>query len=640
MKYFIGNFCFLLKIHVTSLLFLSIIRILLLVAYGLNKTLFVEFGQIFHALLLGVWFDNVVVCYVLLLPAIVLCIISSFRLDNYVVIKTIRYWSCIFFSIIFFICVANIPYFLYFFQNINSSVFQWFTYVSTTAGMIVGELSYLLYFFPFIVIVVVFSIIIFSFRSPFISPHKSNLYDKIMVDVFCMVLIFSYILGIRGRTGYNPIKVSQAYFCGDPFLNQLGIDPAFNMITSIIDDMRPDNRHLSLINDKVAMKNVDLYIKQMTENKDAFTKVIPYKNTNHTGKNVVIIFMESMSSSLLYKGFTPFLDSLCKYSTYYANAYSSGNHTNHGLFSTLYSWPSILKRNTMKGSVIPHVDGLPTILKKNGYHNMFFMTHESQYDNMNAFFRTNGFDEIFSQENYPDDMVANSFGVQDDFLLDFSIPIMNKAYFSNKPFLSVLLTISNHPPYIIPKWFKPKYSDEEKAIVEYADYSLKQFFHKVKEQPWYDNTIFVLLGDHGKIVGEVECALPDCFNHVPLIFFGENVPSRIDDSFAMQIDVSPTLLGMLGVRYTKHNMGINLFNSERQCAFYSGDKYLAARTDECLYLYDPIEKKELFYRLSDNDAVLINSPKESTMQSLKMDLYSFMQCAESFYISIKKDNSY
>ena len=104
----------------------------------------------------------------------------------------------------------------------------------------------------------------------------------------------------------------------------------------------------------------------------------------------------------------------------------------------------------------------------------------------------------------------------------------------------------------------------------------------------------------------------------------------------MQIDVSPTLLGMLGIRYNKHNMGINLIKSKRPSVFYCGDKYLAARTDECLYLYDPIEKKELFYRLSDNDAVLINSPKESTMQSLKMDLYSFMQCAESFYISMKK----
>ena len=640
MKYFVDNICFLLKVHVTSLLFLTIFRILLMVAYGLKKIIYVEFGNMFHALLLGVWFDNVVACYVLLLPAIVLCVISSFRIYNTVVIKTIRYWSCIVFSVVFLICAANIPYFIYFFQNINSSVFQWFSYVSTTGGMIVGEISYLLYFFVFIIVVMLFSLFVFSFRLPVFTYHKMHLHDKIMVDVLCLVVIFSYIMGIRGRTGYNPIKVSQAYFCGDPFINQLGINPAFNMITSIIDDMRPDNRHLSLIKDKVAMENVDKYLKQTTGNKEALTMDIPYNKTIHTGKNIVIIFMESMSVSLLNKGYTPFLDSLCKSSTYYAHTYSSGNHTNHGLFSTLYSWPSILKRNTMKGSVIPHVEGLPTILKNNGYHNMFFMTHESQYDNMNAFLRTNGFDEIYSQENYPDNMIANSFGVQDDFLLNFSIPIMNKAYLSNKPFLSVLLTISNHPPYIIPKWFKSHNSDEEKAIVEYVDYSLKYFFNKVKQQPWYDNTIFVLLGDHGKIVGKAECALPDCFNHIPLIFYGEDIPSIMVDSFAMQIDVSPTLLGMLGIRYNKHNMGINLIKSKRPSVFYCGDKYLAARTDECLYLYDPIEKKELFYLLSDNDAVLINSPKESTMQSLKMDLYSFMQCAESFYISIKKDNSY
>ena len=63
----------------------------------------------------------------------------------------------------------------------------------------------------------------------------------------------------------------------------------------------------------------------------------------------------------------------------------------------------------MKGSVIPTYSGLPTILKEQGYRTMFFMTHESQYDNMNAFFRTNGFDEIFSQENYPSEKVVNGF---------------------------------------------------------------------------------------------------------------------------------------------------------------------------------------------------------------------------------------
>ena len=80
----------------------------------------------------------------------------------------------------------------------------------------------------------------------------------------------------------------------------------------------------------------------------------------------------------------------------------------------------------MKGSVIPTYSGLPTLLKEQGYRTMFFMTHESQYDNMNAFFRTNGFDEIFSQENYPSEKVVNGFGVQDDFLYDYALNHLKK----------------------------------------------------------------------------------------------------------------------------------------------------------------------------------------------------------------------
>lgn len=134
-----------------------------------------------------------------------------------------------------------------------------------------------------------------------------------------------------------------------------------------------------------------------------------------------------------------------------------------------------MKRNAMKGSVIPVYSGLPTILKDNGYQNLFFMTHESQYDNMNAFFRTNGFDEIYAQENYPAEKVVNSFGVQDDFLYQYALPILNKKATSGRPFFTVLLSISNHPPYIIPDYFKPHSDKPEDQIVEYADWSIKQF---------------------------------------------------------------------------------------------------------------------------------------------------------------------
>lgn len=137
----------------------------------------------------------------------------------------------------------------------------------------------------------------------------------------------------------------------------------------------------------------------------------------------------------IYQKLTPFLDSLYLESLSFDHFYSAGIHTNHGMYATLYSFPAIMKRNAMKGAVVPVYSGLPTVLKDNGYRNLFFMTHESQYDNMNAFLRTNGFDEIYAQENYPKDKVVNSFGVQDDFLYQYALPILNKRAEERQPFL-------------------------------------------------------------------------------------------------------------------------------------------------------------------------------------------------------------
>lgn len=71
----------------------------------------------------------------------------------------------------------------------------------------------------------------------------------------------------------------------------------------------------------------------------------------------------------------------------------------------------------------------------------FFMTHESQYDNMNGFLRSNGYDEIYAQENYPSEKVVNSFGVQDDFLYEYAIPVLTERSASVQPFFATLLSI-------------------------------------------------------------------------------------------------------------------------------------------------------------------------------------------------------
>ena len=134
-------------------------------------------------------------------------------------------------------------------------------------------------------------------------------------SVATVAMVLLCLFGIRGRTGYNPIKISQAYYCDDPFLNQLGINPAFNLLTSALDDMRKENSELHLMPEAeaVAAARASLGITGSVDSMHVMRRNISME----TGKgkpNVVVILMESMSANLLStfgqeKHLTPTLDS-------------------------------------------------------------------------------------------------------------------------------------------------------------------------------------------------------------------------------------------------------------------------------------------------------------------------------------------
>ena len=546
---------YLLTIHIGALLFFFLFRFILFVSTGHQFSGNIQNNIALQAIafIKGVWFDNVIACYVLLLPLVVLWVAGICNYTAKWLYRSTAAYFITLYSLAFIISAANIPYFSYFFKTINSSIYNWFGYGATTAGMIFGETSF---YFPIFLGLV--SILIsgwgitassaYFYRLSIKVPNTVSSIQRISVFITGVACIGLCLFGIRGRMGYNPIKVSQAYYCEDPFLNQLGVNPVFNLLTSTLDDNRKENRYLHLMPEQEAIEEVQQLLgrKGITQISPIAREIKQSADTT-TFRNVVLIFMESMSANLMEsfgsnKSLTPFLDSLYHQSLSFSHFYSSGIHTNHGMYSTLYSFPAIMKRNAMKGSVIPVYSGLPTILKDNGYQNLFFMTHESQYDNMNAFFRTNGFDEIYAQENYPAEKVVNSFGVQDDFLYQYALPILNKKATSGRPFFTVLLSISNHPPYIIPDYFKPHSDKPEDQIVEYADWSIKQFITEAEKQPWFDNTIFVLLGDHGKLVDSPESEIPQSYNHIPLMIYGKGIQPEIRAQFGGQIDVAPTRL--------------------------------------------------------------------------------------------------
>lgn len=630
-----------------SLSYVAITHVLALVAFFVFRlSVFISASYTFSddigfltksvSFLKGLWFDNVIACYVTLLPLLIMVIANMFRTVKRWVFMVCAAVIGVLYSVCFIVAGANIPYFSYFFNNINSSIFNWFGYGATTGGMIFQESSY---YFPILltlVMIVLYWIFAVKLAGKFyiktlaFTPPCRNLLYYSLIPIAGAACIGLCLFGIRGRMGYNPIKVSQAYYCQDPLLNQLGINPVFNLLTSTLDDMRKENRPIELLPDDEAIKNACRYLGRSGE--DGISPLARnVADSVAVRKNVVIILMESMSANLMRtfgqeKMLTPYLDSLSMESRLYRNCYSSGLHTNHGIYATLYSFPTILKRNAMKGTRIPVYSGLPTVLAENGYYNMFFMTHESQYDNMNAFLRTNGFHEIHAQEDYPADKVVNSFGVPDDFLFSYALKRINEHSATGQPFMSVLLTISNHPPYIVPEYFSPKTSEIHDRIVEYADHSIRCFMETAKKQPWYENTLFVLLGDHGKLVGNPECEMPQSHNHIPLIFHGTDIERQTVDCYCGQIDVAPTLLDMLNVEYVQNNFGINLEKEKRPYIFYTNDRFIAARDSSRLFIYEPSESLRSYYDLSGEGMSTVEC--DTVFEDMEKYCFSMLQSAQ------------
>ena len=238
---------FLLCLHLLGLLFTTLFRGVEYAA--LSSTMSVAHdASAWGAFVRGLWFDNVVGCYILIVPLVIVLLAACLNHFQRGWRKFAQWWFIVFYTLVLAISASNIPYYAYFAKNINSSIFNWFGYANTTAGMVVGESSYWLYIALFLVASLLFISCVILLRRLFdqwISHAKQHLFTGKALSLRILAtlcLAGLCIFGIRGRVGYNPIKISEAYYCLDPFLNQLGISPAFNLLTSWLDDLRPENQ--------------------------------------------------------------------------------------------------------------------------------------------------------------------------------------------------------------------------------------------------------------------------------------------------------------------------------------------------------------------------------------------------------------
>lgn len=632
----------LLLIYIISLLLFGFFRmILFLNAY--DRAADASVFTMFQSFVMGVRFDLVITGYILLLPALIWFVLDLFKLNMAWVNKVLFVFVFLLFSVSMFISAADIPYFNQFFQRFSIGAFEWMDHPRFVFAMIVQEPLYLAYLVPTVLALYVWYKVL---KKVMLGSKVSQvgLGYKLPLYVVALAIMF---LGIRGRLAQkSPIRVGTAYFSDNAFLNQLGLNPVFTLFRSYLDSRDPKNQKINWMDDQEALLLVQhvLNMKSVAQGgpldraqvyEQHSDTLLKLSNTRDlpSGKkaNIVLVIMESMSAAKMsYFGnqhqITPFLDSMVQHSLFFDSCYSAGKHTFNGIFSTLFAMPALLRQHPMRDMY--RVDGVGSVFNSKGYNSIFFTTHDGQFDNVAGFLKHNYFNRIVSQSDYPSNEVKTTLGVTDDYLFRFAMPILNDLAAQDKPFVSVFMTASDHKPYYIPSYFKPITDDISTQIVSYADWSLQQFVQMAAKQPWFDETIFVFIADHGVAMGGVyDISLN--YHHVPLLIFSPKLLPypQVFSGIASQIDVLPTLMHVLKQDFLNTGFGLNLFAEKRPYALINDDDKIGVIDADFLLIMRENEPSTLLkYKTEDKVNYAASYPKKVA----EMDYYakSQMQVAQ------------
>ena len=613
-----------LKSFLLSLMIFTIFR---LIQFGIHytevqKDTSIEAIDIFEMFQYGIRYDLMIVSYIMILPFVLLV------LSDYTKKKTLEKIALEFvflvFVIAFLFSAADIPYYNKFYNRLTVEAFSWFKDPETVFGMVFQEIRYWFMFIPLFFIIWFFrkQIVKIFKATPVVISNKK----RILYYFATLLLVF---FSLRGTLTGAPLRYRDAFSGKNVFLNSLKLNPVFTLEKSYEERLKNENKKVSLMPDDEAITQIKTYFNtQASNNKSPIARKITIDSLSENKKNVVLILMESAAAwKMQSHGDTenrmPYLDSIYHKGISFSNMYSNGIHTYCGVFGVNYGFPMYYEKHPMTQVESKQYSGLPQALKQNGYNTTFFIPGGGDFDNMYDFLLRNKYDTVYTKEDYPEEKIVNIWGVTDDFLFEYALDKINKQSKLNKPFLATILTISDHGPFRFSEEFKSDTENIRVKASQFADWSLRKFMKNAKKQDWYANTIFVFVADHGETHG-INYKIPLTYNHIPAIFYYKDVVPKIHDVMASQIDVFPTLMGLLELDYTNNTYGIDLLSESRKYSLFNHDKEYGVIGKEFLLIVDR-EKTFGLYKYRNKDKTNYMNQYPEILKEMEMYYKSHIQ---------------
>ena len=592
------------KLYLLLIAIYTAFRVALLLL-NLDRVGTTTFSEVVRAFVMGVRFDVVTIGFIIAIPTIILILFSFFGRKSRVFEIIYTWFLTVCFTFTFGICSADIPYFEQFFDRFNITAFEWMATGDSVFvfKMIFEEPTYILMMIP-----VLMAGFVFWFFANRIMKNSTGWESVgyLRYGIYTLLLGGLIFIGMRGRLNEkSPIMVGTAYFCNNAMLNQLGLNPNFTLARSWLDSLDPDNQTVRFMPDEEAIENMQQYLGIEKPDEEYPLARAVEGSPNPKDYNVIVVIMESMSYNKTAHGgnsrnLTPFLDSLMDKSLSFNNCYTSGTHTYCGIYTTFTSYPVVFRNHALKRIPVLQYDGFAAVLQNLGYQTAYFTTHDKEFDNVAGFLSLNEVERVVSQADYPVSEVKTTLGVPDDYMFRYSMDIYDYMAAQGKPFFAAMMTASDHGPYYIPDYFEPRSTELKYQITEYADWSLQRFMELASTKSWYDNTLFVFVADHGAAL-DTDYSIPLSYFHSPLVFYIPGMEAVASEALASQMDIFPTVMGILGKPYVNNTFGIDLLNDSRPYVYFMGDNKYGVLDGEWLFINKPGAGKKGLYKYRDKD---------------------------------------
>lgn len=530
--------------------------------------------------------------------------------------------------ILFFSFFAEITFWQEFESRFNFIAVDYLIYTYEVINNI--NESYPLPMLIAVMIILTFFVIFFCIRKNYFSDtFKGNTRFLSRLKITAGILIATVVYAFSVENSFADLSTNR-------YQNELSKSGIYSFFSAYNNNEINYEHFYQLMDNRDAFKIIKNDLKDSSsrflQNNFSIERKIESSVTTVQRPNVIMITMESFSADFMKtfgnsQGITPVLDSLANESVLFTNMYSTGTRTVRGMEALSLAIPPTPGNSIVRRKNNDHLTTVGSIFSHQGYDTSFFYGGDGYFDNMNKYFGDNGYAIIdrnrnaFAKENYHaprtsiDDRnvtFENAWGICDEDLYNEVIRKSDEQYKTGKPFYDFVITTSNHRPFTYPdgKIDIPSGSGREGAV-KYTDYAIGAFLKKIKNKPWYKNTVIVIVADHcASSAGKNEIDISKY--HIPALIVNlQDRQSLKINKMCSQIDLYPTLFNLLGWNYTSNLYGKNVLSDSYIPRIFVGTyQKLAYMENDNLVILSPQQKVETFKYVQEKNEQIAVVPKQ------------------------------